>query len=86
MYGSVATSWGRERRLAMMRVIERGEGYYDAHEAKAGKVYRWRPIRQCETYYRSIASEEFAARRSLENENTHPWRSLHYFAYVGSPL
>jgi hypothetical protein len=71
----------------MVQVIERGEGYYESRDVEAGRVYEWRPehvVAECGTDYTPIIHEGFAARRPPENENPHPWRSLHYFAYAGA--
>ncbi|MDX6381353.1 MAG: hypothetical protein QOI57_2377 [Rubrobacteraceae bacterium] len=71
----------------MVQVIERGEGFYEARDVEAGRVYEWGPEHvvvecECGTDHTPIIREEFAARRPPENENAHPWRSLHYFAYA----
>ena len=71
----------------MVQLIERDEGYYESRDLEAGKAYRWRAERvavACATDHTTSFDEEFAARRM--RENTHPWRSLHYFAYAGAPF
>jgi hypothetical protein len=90
MSDNVPTLIGKgERRLVMVRVIERGEGYYESRDVEASRVYEWRSERVVAEYgtdYTPIIREEFVPRRSPESENAHPWRSLHYFAYAGAPF
>ena len=69
----------------MVQLIERDEGYYESRDVEAGKACRCRAEHAaCGTDYTTSFDEEFASRRL--RENTHPWRSLHYFAYAGSPF